>query len=119
MGPLRLFAKNGRKDSLVFEAVRVVDPGEGIDETLTVAVERGVITRIEPAAGGNGKVLAPAFVDPHVHLRTPGREDEEDLVSGTRAAAARQRASPPRGRRRRPTSAGRTRRCARPPPTKK
>jgi dihydroorotase len=88
MGPLRLFAKNGRKDSLVFEAVRVVDPGEGIDETLTVAVERGVITRIEPAAGGNGKVLAPAFVDPHVHLRTPGREDEEDLVSGTRAAAA-------------------------------
>jgi dihydroorotase len=33
-------------------------------------------------------VLAPAFVDPHVHLRTPGREDEEDLASGTRAAAA-------------------------------
>ena len=33
-------------------------------------------------------MLAPAFVDPHVHLRTPGREDEEDLASGTRAAAA-------------------------------
>jgi dihydroorotase len=33
-------------------------------------------------------VLAPALVDPHVHLRTPGREDEEDLASGTRAAAA-------------------------------
>jgi dihydroorotase len=33
-------------------------------------------------------VLAPAFVDPHVHLRTPGREDEEDLGSGTDAAAA-------------------------------
>ena len=30
----------------------------------------------------------PAFVDPHVHLRTPGREDEEDLDTGTRAAAA-------------------------------
>jgi dihydroorotase len=43
---------------------------------------------MEPASGGNGKVLAPAFVDPHVHLRTPGREDEEDLASGTRAAAA-------------------------------
>ena len=83
-----LFGKNGRKDSLSFECVRVVDPGQGIDETLTVTVEQGVITRIEPAAGGNGKVLAPAFVDPHVHLRTPGREDEEDLASGTRAAAA-------------------------------
>jgi dihydroorotase len=83
-----LYARNGRKDSLTFEAVRVVDPTQGIDETLTVAVEKGVIARIEPASGGNGKVLAPAFVDPHVHLRTPGREDEEDLGSGARAAAA-------------------------------
>ena len=83
-----LFAKNGRKDDMTFEAVRVLDPTEGLDETLTVTVQQGVITRLEPAAGGNGKVLAPAFVDPHVHLRTPGREDEEDLVSGTRAAAA-------------------------------
>ena len=83
-----LYGKNGRKDDIAFEGVRVVDPGQGIDETLTVTVEQGVVTRIEPASGGNGKVLAPAFVDPHVHLRTPGREDEEDLASGTRAAAA-------------------------------
>ncbi|HWM13547.1 MAG TPA: dihydroorotase [Gaiellaceae bacterium] len=83
-----LFGRNGRKDSLVFEGVRVIDPTQGIDETLTVVVEEGVVTRMEPASGGNGKVLAPAFVDPHVHLRTPGREDEEDLASGTRAAAA-------------------------------
>jgi dihydroorotase len=33
-------------------------------------------------------ILAPAFVDPHVHLRTPGREDEETIASGTAAAAA-------------------------------
>ena len=83
-----LYGRNGRRDDLCFEGVRVVDPMQGIDETLTVTVEQGVIARIEPAAGGNGKVLAPAFVDPHVHLRTPGREDEEDLASGTRAAAA-------------------------------
>ena len=37
---------------------------------------------------GTGLHAFPAFVDPHVHLRTPGREDEEDLDSGTRAAAA-------------------------------
>ena len=83
-----LWSKNGRKDSLTFEAVRVLDPSEGIDDVLTVTVERGTITGLAPASGGNGKVLAPAFVDPHVHLRTPGREDEEDLSSGTRAAAA-------------------------------
>jgi dihydroorotase len=84
-----LFGKNGRQDSLAFENVRVVDPSCGIDEALTVTVEQGVIASIEPAAApANGRVLAPAFVDPHVHLRTPGREDEEDLASGTRAAAA-------------------------------
>jgi dihydroorotase len=84
-----LFGRNGRQDSLAFENVRVVDPSRGIDEALTVTVEQGVIASIEPAAApANGRVLAPAFVDPHVHLRTPGREDEEDLASGTRAAAA-------------------------------
>ncbi|HXV34882.1 MAG TPA: dihydroorotase [Gaiellaceae bacterium] len=84
-----LYGKNGTQDSLVYENVRVVDPTQGIDEALTVRVEQGVIAAVEPAAApANGKVLAPAFVDPHVHLRTPGREDEEDLASGTRAAAA-------------------------------
>ena len=37
---------------------------------------------------GEGLHAFPAFVDPHVHLRTPGREDEEDIDSGSRAAAA-------------------------------
>jgi dihydroorotase len=83
-----LFAPTAPKDSLVIEDVRVVDPGEGIDEALTVAVEDGVIARLEPASARPGLLLAPAFIDPHVHLRTPGREDEEDLRSGTEAAAA-------------------------------
>ncbi|MDQ3850338.1 MAG: dihydroorotase, partial [Actinomycetota bacterium] len=37
---------------------------------------------------GHGRHLFPGFVDPHVHLRTPGQEHKEDLESGTRAAAA-------------------------------
>jgi dihydroorotase len=84
-----LFGGNGRKDDFVLEGMRVVDPAEGIDEVLTITVEKGVITSLEPSAvASNGKIIAPAFVDPHVHLRTPGREDEEDIASGTRAAAA-------------------------------
>jgi dihydroorotase len=84
-----LFGGNGRKDDFVLEGMRVVDPSEGIDEVLTVTVEKGVITSLEPStAGSGGRIVAPAFVDPHVHLRTPGREDEEDIASGTRAAAA-------------------------------
>ena len=84
-----LFGKNGRLDDLVVRGARVVDPGEGIDAALDVTVREGVVAAIEPSASPKpGLVLAPAFVDPHVHLRTPGREDEEDLGSGTRAAAA-------------------------------
>ena len=84
-----LFGGNGRKDDLVLEGMRVVDPTQRIDEVLQVTVEKGVITNLEPsAATSNGKIVAPAFIDPHVHLRTPGREDEEDIATGTRAAAA-------------------------------
>jgi len=83
-----LFSRNGYYDSRVIEGARVIDPVEGIDAALTVTVENGVITRLEPASARPGFVLAPAFVDPHVHLRTPGREDEETIASGTGAAAA-------------------------------
>ncbi len=76
-----LVAKNGYADSLTLEGRPV---GE---RCVSVTVEDGVITRIEPG-GSSRAVLAPAFVDPHVHLRTPGREDEETIASGTAAAAA-------------------------------
>jgi dihydroorotase len=81
-----LFCRNGRGDSLTVEG-RVVAPAQEIDECLAITVEEGVITRIEPS-GSSRAVVSPAFVDPHVHLRTPGREDEETLASGTHAAAA-------------------------------
>ena len=85
----KLFHASAAKDSLTIEGARVVDPVEGIDACLTVTVEEGIITALEPGTPGReGLVLAPAFVDPHVHLRTPGREDEEDIASGTAAAAA-------------------------------
>jgi dihydroorotase len=84
-----LFGGNGRKDDLVLDGIRVVDPTQGIDEVLTITIAKGVITSLEPGSSpANGKIVTPAFVDPHVHLRTPGREDEEDIGSGTRAAAA-------------------------------
>ena len=81
-----LASRNGHADSLTLEG-RVLAPLQGIDESLRVTVEAGVITGLEPAPAGE-LVIAPAFVDPHVHLRTPGREDEETIHSGTEAAAA-------------------------------
>ena len=81
-----LYCRNGRSDSLTLEG-RVVAPAQGIDECLRVTVTDGVISALEPGQAST-LVIAPAFVDPHVHLRTPGREDEETLRSGTEAAAA-------------------------------
>ena len=83
-------------DNLVIRGARVLDPVEGIDSTVDVRVDGVVITQIGLDLDTNehrvidaaGKLLAPAFVDPHVHLRTPGREDEETIESGTAAAAA-------------------------------
>jgi dihydroorotase len=89
-----LFGKEGH-DDLVVRSARVIDPELGIDELLDVRVDDGVISQIglnvdangHRVVEGRGLVLAPAFVDPHVHLRTPGREDEETIASGTAAAA--------------------------------
>ena len=91
-----LVAPDRPREDLVIRGARVLDPGEGIDERLDVRIDAGLVTALGETVDANGHrvvdaealVLAPAFVDPHVHLRTPGREDEEDLVSGTRAAAA-------------------------------
>ena len=91
-----LFGSDGRRDDLLVRGARVLDPAEGIDAVLDVRVDRGVVSELGRGIDANGHrvvdgerlVLAPAFVDPHVHLRSPGREDEEDVASGTRAAAA-------------------------------
>ena len=83
---MRLWCRNGRRDSLTLEG-RVLAPAQGIDDCLRITVENGLVARLEPAPAIR-LVLAPAFVDPHVHLRTPGREDEETLASGSTAAAA-------------------------------
>jgi dihydroorotase len=91
-----LHAKSAPGEDLIIRGARVLDPVERIDAVLDVRVDDGTIAelgaRLDPNAhrvvDGSGLVLAPAFVDPHVHLRTPGREDEETVASGTQAAAA-------------------------------
>jgi dihydroorotase len=83
---MKLWCRNGHRDSLTLEG-RVLAPAQGIDECLRITIDDGVVARLEPAPASS-LVLAPAFVDPHVHLRTPGREDEETLATGSEAAAA-------------------------------
>jgi dihydroorotase len=91
-----LIARERVGADLVVRGARVLDPVEGLDGTLDVRIDGGTIVAVAPHVEANGHriveaaglTLAPAFVDPHVHLRTPGREDEETVASGTAAAAA-------------------------------
>ncbi len=82
---MKLLIKNGR----------VVSPRDGLDETLDVLVDRGRIVElkasIETAADkvvdASRLVVAPGFIDMHVHLREPGQEEKETILTGSRAAA--------------------------------
>ncbi|HXE11849.1 MAG TPA: dihydroorotase [Bryobacteraceae bacterium] len=82
----RLVVKNGR----------VIDPANNIDEVRDVAIEDGVIREVakDIAANGapifdaSGLIVAPGFIDMHVHLREPGFEHAETIESGSRTAAA-------------------------------
>jgi dihydroorotase len=88
-------------DLVLFTAIRAIDPARRLDDVVDVVVERGVITRVGrgAAAGlanspqarviaGAGRWLLPAFVDLHAHLREPGQEYKEDILTGLSAAAA-------------------------------
>jgi len=79
--------------SYVLRGGRVVDPANGFDGVRDIGVSDGVFA--DPASlkspeevDVSGLVVAPGFVDLHVHLRQPGRSDQETIASGTRAAAA-------------------------------
>lgn len=87
----RLVQRPGEPASLVITGARVLDPAAGIDRVGDLVIRDGRVggdadglDRID----GTGLLVTPGFVDPHVHLRTPGREDTEDIASGSRAAAA-------------------------------
>lgn len=82
--------------ALLLRGGRVVDPEAGLDTVCDVLIRDGVIVEIGTdltmpkgeEVDCTGKVILPGLVDIHTHLREPGREDEETVASGTRAAAA-------------------------------
>jgi len=82
---VKLLIKNGR----------VIDPSSRTDESLDLLLEKGRIVDIKTKIKTDGAkvidasrlVIAPGFIDMHVHLRDPGQEDKETIATGSLAAA--------------------------------
>ncbi len=81
--------------TLLIQNGRVIDPSQSMDRVTNLLVEDGRIAGYDVPAGGQdtildatGKIVAPGLIDMHVHLREPGREEDETIESGTAAALA-------------------------------
>lgn len=76
----------------LLRGARVVDPARGVDAIVDLAIKDGRM--VAPGACRKptvielrGKVVAPGFIDLHVHLRQPGGVQKENIRTGTTAAA--------------------------------
>ncbi|SPE28288.1 Dihydroorotase [Candidatus Sulfopaludibacter sp. SbA3] len=82
--------------SIVIKNGRVIDPASQTDRVADVLIVDGRIAGVAPnlsspaaeAYDATGMIVAPGFIDMHVHLREPGFEHAENIESGSRAAAA-------------------------------
>jgi len=80
---------------LIVRKGRVVDPSQNLNKVADVGIDNGriveIATRIRKKGrkeiDARGLIVFPGFIDMHVHLREPGREDAETIESGTNAAA--------------------------------
>ncbi|MEZ6073063.1 MAG: dihydroorotase [Pirellulales bacterium] len=86
----RILIKNGR----------LIDPSQGIDRIGDLLIEDGHIAGYDVPDGdanagdidefidATDKIISPGLIDMHVHLREPGREEDETIATGTAAALA-------------------------------
>lgn len=87
-----------KSDSLLIKGGHVIDPAAKIDAPMDVLLREGRVAEVAPPnkiRGGaddkfdaRGLIVAPGFIDLHVHLREPGQSYKETIASGTAAAAA-------------------------------
>jgi dihydroorotase len=81
--------------TLLIKNGRVIDPAQGLDKVTNIFIADGKIKAIDaksPKADktidAKGLIVTPGLIDMHVHLREPGKEDEETIASGVAAAVA-------------------------------
>ncbi|HPN39306.1 MAG TPA: dihydroorotase [Melioribacteraceae bacterium] len=78
---------------ILIKNCKIIDPSIKLNKVSDVLIENGIISNIgeinvddAKIIEAEGKILTPGFFDMHVHLREPGREDEETITSGTESA---------------------------------
>jgi dihydroorotase len=81
--------------SLLIQNGRVIDPSQGMDRVANLLIRDGKIAGYDVQPNGQdriidaaGKIVSPGLIDMHVHLREPGREEDETIATGTAAALA-------------------------------
>src|ERR1700750_973675 len=82
--------------SIVIKNGRVIDPATNTDRIADVLIVDGPVAGVAPNLSSpkaevfdaTGMVVAPGFIDMHVHLREPGFEHAENIESGSRSAAS-------------------------------
>jgi dihydroorotase len=74
---------------------RVIDPAQGVDQVTDLWIVADKIAGIgaqtlmaTQTIDASGKLVCPGLIDMHVHLREPGREEDETIATGTAAALA-------------------------------
>ena len=82
------------RDDLVIRSAHVLDPSSSLDGPTDIRLVAGRVAEVGDGLRGahhldaDGLHLFPGLVDVHAHWRTPGREDEETIETGSAAAAA-------------------------------
>ncbi len=81
--------------SILIQNGRVIDPSQRMDRVTNVLIRDGRIAAYDMSPNGQdmsidaaGKIVSPGLIDMHVHLREPGREEDETIATGTAAALA-------------------------------
>src|SRR5580698_9997162 len=81
--------------TLLIQNGRIIDPSQGLDRVTNLLIEDGRIAGYDVARNGQdvvidarGRIVTPGLIDMHVHLREPGREEDETIATGTAAALA-------------------------------
>jgi dihydroorotase len=82
--------------TLLITGGRLIDPSQRIDEITDLWIRGETVLAIGPqpqfqadeVIDARGKIVCPGLIDMHVHLREPGREEDETIATGTAAALA-------------------------------